>query len=171
MTIAHVTCMPRPWIGPGQAMADPFACEGACASHMRMPWTRTHLEFPLPKVSIDTVQSEMERRRPESPHGPRPPCRHAPERVLDETENSRLRVWYVASYGQYEATCPTRGLEFSQGSRTRRDPKIAPCQREPLSAFYSSAPFFRLANQLDPQIKKHVTALRRFVLKIVVRKL
>ena len=46
-----------------------------------MPWTRTHLEFPLPKVSIDTVQSERERRRPESPHGPRPPCRHAPERA------------------------------------------------------------------------------------------
>ena len=90
----------------------------------------THLEFPTSKVSIDTIQSEMERRRPESPYGPRPPCRHAPdsERVLDESENSRRRVWHVASYGQYEATCPTRSLELSQGSRTRRDPKSAAWQ-------------------------------------------
>ena len=100
-----------------------------------------HVEISSTKVSIDTVQSEMKRRRPESPQGPRPPCRHAPERVLDQTETSRRRVWYVASYAQYEATCPTRRLEFSQGSRIRRDPKIAPCQREPLSAFYSYAPF------------------------------
>ena len=36
------------------------------------------------------------------------------ERALDEImENSRLRVWYVASYGQYEATCPMQGREFS----------------------------------------------------------
>ena len=66
------------------------------------------MEISSTRVSIDTGQSEMERRRPESPHGPRPPCRHAPERVLDETENSRLRVWYVASYGQYEATYARR---------------------------------------------------------------
>ena len=163
--------MPRPWIGPGQTLADPFACEGACASHMCMPWTRTHLEFLLPKVSIDTIQSEMERRRPESPHGPRPPCRHAPERVLDDTENSRRRVWYVASYGQYEATCPTRRLEFSQGSRIRRDPKSAACQRERGSSFYSCAPFFRLVKQLGPQKEKHVEASRRFFSKIVVGEL
>ena len=122
-----ICCVVFFW-GLSKLQTDPFACEGACASHMCMPWTRTHLEFPLPKVSIDTVQSEMERRRPESPHGPRPPCRHAPERVLDDTENSRRRVWYVASYGQYEATCPTRRLELSQGSRTRRDPKSAAWQ-------------------------------------------
>ena len=129
---------------------------------MRMPWTRTHVEFPSPKVSIDTVQSEMKRRRPESPHGPRPPCRHARERVLDQMENSRRRVRHVASYGQYEATCATRRLEFSQGSRIRRDPKSAACQREPLSSFYSYAPFFGLVNQLGPQNEKHAT--KRYVI-------
>ena len=86
--------------------------------------------------------------------------------MLDDTENSRRRIWYVASYGQYEATCPTRRLESYQARPQKRG--MAVTRR--LSFYivnYSHAPFF----ELGPQNEKHVAASRRFVFKIVVGEL
>ena len=83
------------------------------------------------------------------------------------TENSRRRVWYVASesYGQYEATCPTRRLHgIIPGVAHQARPQNRAMPERTSLCVLQFRSFFRLVKQLGPQNEKLVTESRRFVL-------